>query len=176
MIDITELFSTQVLTSKEFLKILYGLIYISTKLPVLDNRYVEYSKICLYIYTYRRFQEAICINVSDSYNQILLENSIREICNISDPRYTATTSTYSTYRNLLASGFSGSTLEYLARDRCAFYIDSQSIHLQFPSARERLEIPQYLISTLGKLEFQKKKALQSLIAVYQLKSSNTLTS
>jgi hypothetical protein len=160
MMDITELFATRILTPRELLGTLYGILHLIHKMPNFEKG-AEEKDTDLFIHLYL-FRDSFY--VSDVYplftfstKQDFLTSCIEEVCDVCNPTYILHPSLYQKYSKPGHSNLSnlwGTNFAFIGEQKGTIYISSKEIEFCFPSARERLQISQYLISTLQKIHIK----------------------
>jgi hypothetical protein len=175
MMDVTSFFSTERLTSKEFFKALYGIVFVAARTSGLVLP-------CIELYVYREPTKAgsdsayVAIfdtEVFEEYTQIeVFEEYTQIICDAFRPTYTLDQELALHYSTLPKTQFYGARLDYLGKRHCALHIDSEDIYFQFPSARERLGISAYLASMADTLHFENSENREFLLFLSRSKQSN----
>jgi hypothetical protein len=157
MIDVSETFSTKILTSKEFLKTLYGITYVADTIP-----HVEDIRIFLRIYKDPRYPEvcspSLDIVSDDIDTAYLLRQSILALIRLFNPTRIDT--------NLLRSKLSGAKVIHATSISFILSFPKENIAMYFPSARERLEIPRYLSSIFQEIGFFSLDVFNHSLAVF----------
>jgi hypothetical protein len=173
MIEITDFVAIHILTFEELFETFYGLIHLMARAPDFPdfNKGAENADLHIFLsfdlqrelsstYVWTGLNGRLA-SITFSPKQDLLGSCIKEVVDVCNPIYILAPSLapkrweYEDRQwqqswklsNLPDLG----ELLYISDQRCAFDMNSKDIHLKFPSARKRLAISQYLISTLQKI-------------------------
>jgi hypothetical protein len=156
-LPVNRLFSTKIETPQVFMKLLAGFAYLLNKDPK--------EEICIWIdigadgyFSY--FYEGSRTPPLDSY--------IEEITTLFNPMYLP-----SDYRLVYTEPFvqhKGEQVIFIGESILSLVFHENNTHLQFPSAREKLEIPAYFASVFQNLPLKKEsyKGLTSLLGLSSL--------
>jgi hypothetical protein len=162
--DVATVIFTKTTDSRDFLKTLYATVYLFDKTHAYDHYRKNGLVVSLYdnaephiIYAQdltQRIHRNTVQSIHKNTEPYILKPCIETIIEIFRPRFLGGKS--SSFLTGSEVDFSDARVAYCDKEILTLFFKPKDIYLQFTSARERLEIPSYLISTLQKLGTEKQ--------------------
>jgi hypothetical protein len=164
MIDAAQLFSTKILTSKDFLKLLYGIAFVNRGISgSVDPCFPGSIDPCFRVYINSLSSSKIEVispfPLFPKYRE--LKAYLETITALFEPHSSVNAEAVQS-TTFLATSTCGAKILFAGIKTIFLHIDSMDISLQFASARERLGIPQYLASMVNVLDQYSHDSAQHL--------------
>jgi hypothetical protein len=178
MIDVTKIFTTHVGTPEEFLKIIYGSIYLLNKDYPSNPKWPHEKKdfnLHLQYPNVLSFKDCnICHQITFNYcrssTTFLFESCITQLACAFHPQYPTAWLRQNFYHSdnfLDKDSVFGARITRINRDDITMRFRPEDVYFQFPTARDRVSISAYLSNTLRELALKRSlfKSFEELLCL-----------